>query len=189
MSTLRRLLAAAAAVAIWATFQPHTVSAQTSGVGGDASTVFRWIARDSGNQPDMLSLWKVDGNLNYITSQQYGPYSGYYPDFITTNKNGYTYVLWEDYTPINYMFGNYLGAQLWLVDPNLNYVTSVEYGPYAGWTPEGLSVDTDGSNYIRLIWKNDDGSISVWVLDQNLNYSNSATFGPVSGWDPGDNGP
>jgi hypothetical protein len=60
----------------------------------------------------MLSLWKIDGNLNYITSQQYGPYSGYYPDFITANKNGYTCALWEDYSPINYMYGNYLGVQL-----------------------------------------------------------------------------
>jgi hypothetical protein len=181
MSARKKLLAVAAAVAMWAAFQPDTVSAQTSGIDYAASTVFRWVGQDQNGQYDMLSLWKVDNNLNFVTSQQYGPYPGYVPTTITTAGNGNTYVLWLDQTQ-----GYPWGAVLWLVDPNLNYVTAQEYGPYQGLTPQGLSVDTNGFNSFRLIWHNDnDGSVDVWVLDQNLNWVNNQVYGPVSGWESG----
>jgi hypothetical protein len=46
MRARKSMLAIAAAVAMWATFQPATVSAQNSGVGGDHSTVLMWRGTD-----------------------------------------------------------------------------------------------------------------------------------------------
>lgn len=63
MRARKSMLAIAAAVAMWATFQPATVSAQNSGVGGDHSTALMWRGTDY-----EISLWKLDANLNFVTN-------------------------------------------------------------------------------------------------------------------------
>jgi hypothetical protein len=188
MSARRRLLAAAAAAAMWATFPPDTVSAQQSGVGGDESTVLRWVGTAADGTADVLVLWKLDANLNFLASKGYGPYPGFTPLAITTANNGDTFVLWtyRDHSIV-----------LWKVDPNLNYLTSKAYGPYPGWAAQGLSVDTgqglNGSNVgvclvncgipsFRVTWANANGSANVWELDQNLNYITSHVYGPYPGY-------
>jgi hypothetical protein len=178
ISARRRLLAVAAAVAMWATFQSGTVSAQTSGIGGPNSptTVFRWVGNYADGTYDILSLWALDANLNYLRSAIYGPYPGYTALFVTTVNNGNSYILWQ------YQDGS---INLWTVDPNLNYVTSQAYGPYSGWTAEGLSADTNGLNSFRVIWVNANYGVDVWEMDQNLNFVTSQTYGPYSAWYPG----
>jgi hypothetical protein len=172
MSTRKRLLAMAAAVAMWTAIQPSTVSAQTSGVGGDGYTRFSWRATD-----DRISVWKLDQNLNPVLSHEYGPYPGWVVRGITVAHNNNTCVLWR------YSDGS---ISLWLLDANLIFVTSHAYGPYAGWSAVGLGVTTDGttSNY-RVIWRNTNGSVSVWSVDQNLNFVSSQQAGPFFGYDPG----
>lgn len=170
----KRLLAIAAVAAMWVTVQPAPASAQTSGSNGrDGSTVIRWIG--TSQDGTFLSLWKLDGFLKFVASQQYGPYPGFTPIAITTASNGNTYVLWrfQDNSII-----------LWVVDPNLDFVTSHAYGPYAGWFPQGLSVDTDGFNNFRVTWLGvNDGSAIIWEVDPNLNFvTASPVLGPVAGW-------
>nr|CAJ01531.1 hypothetical protein orf3 [uncultured bacterium] len=75
---------------MWATIQPGTALAQSSGIGGDAWTRLLWTATDS-----HISLWKVDPVLNNAVSNQYGPYDGYSPIAITTTNNNNTCVLWK----------------------------------------------------------------------------------------------
>src|SRR5436190_3817697 len=113
-------LGIAAAVAMWVTVQPGTLSAQTSGVGGDGFTRLLWRNTDS-----QISLWKLDSNLNATAFQEYGPFLGWLPIAITTAPNNTTCVLWR----------NSEGRiSLWLIDANLRFVTFREYGPFIGWT-------------------------------------------------------
>jgi hypothetical protein len=171
MSRRKSLLAFLTAVAMWTVIQPGTVSAQTSGVGGDGYTRNFWIGTDG-----RISVWKLDANLAFVTSHDYGPYAGYSPIALTVVHNNNTYVLWR------YSDGR---ISLWLVDPNLNFITSHEYGPYPGYTAIGLSPYTDTTNNFRVIWRYTDGTLSVWSVDQNLNYLTSRSYGPFFGYEPG----
>jgi hypothetical protein len=65
MSRPKRLLAIVAAFAMWTVIQSGTVSAQTSGVGGDGYTRNFWIGTDG-----RISVWKLDPNLNFVTPAQ-----------------------------------------------------------------------------------------------------------------------
>jgi hypothetical protein len=169
MNALKKFLAAVAAITMWATIQPGTLSAQTSGIGGDANTRLLWRGTDS-----RISLWKLDPSLNRVTDHVYGPYDTWLPIALTTRKDNNTVVLWRNTT-----------ISLWMVDTNLNFVTSKEYGPYAGWIGDSLSADTDGASYIRVIWRETDGRVSVWCVDPNLNFCGSQAYGPYFGYDPG----
>jgi len=172
MSVRKRLLAIAAAVTMWASIHPGTVSAQTSGVGGDGYTRFLWRATDGS-----ISLWKLDPSLNFNTYRTYGPYSWWLPIAITTARNNNTYLLWRYYDG---------SISLWALDANLNFITNHIYGPYPGWTAKDISVDTNGTTSgFRVIWRYYDGSVSVWWVDQNLNFVSNHVYGPYFGYYPG----
>lgn len=172
MSARKKLLAAAAAVTMWATVQPVTVSAQNSGTGGDGYTRLLWRATDYS-----ISLWTLDQNLTFVNYHEYGPFAGWIPVALTTDTSSYSYVLWRNTDG---------RMSLWLVDSNLNYVNDHIYGPYPGWTVKGLSADTSGrSNNFRVIWRYTDGSVMVWNVDGNLNFVTAQAYGPYFGYDPG----
>jgi hypothetical protein len=90
MMYVKRLLAVAAAVTMWAVIQPGTVSAQTSGIGPDGYTRFLWKGTDYS-----ISLWQLDPSLNFYNNHAYGPYDGWDPIALTTAHNNNSYVLWE----------------------------------------------------------------------------------------------
>jgi hypothetical protein len=172
MSIRKTLLAVAATVSLLASIQPTTVSAQTSGVGGDGYTRLLWRGTNGS-----ISLWELDPNLNFVTYHEYGPFALWWPIALITAHNNYTYILWRYYDG---------SISLWLVDPNLNYVTDHIYGPYPGWVAKDLSVDTNGStNGLRVIWRYYDGSVNVWWVDQNLNFVKNDIYGPYFGYYPG----
>ena len=171
MSVRKRLLVIAAVITISAAIQPGTVSAQNSGIGGDGFTRLMWRATDY-----HISLWKLDANLSFSSAKEYGPYPGWIPIAITTDRFNYTYVLWR------YTDGS---ISLWLIDPNLNFSNSHVYGPYPGWIAKGLSADTGGGANFRVIWRYTDGSLSIWNVDGGLNFVTSDAYGPYFGWDPG----
>jgi hypothetical protein len=172
MSALKKLFfMAAAAVICAAAIQPGILSAQTSGIGGDGNTRLLWRATDGS-----ISLWELDGNLNFIRFHAYGPYYGYEPVAITTAANSFTYVLWR-FTDNS--------ITLWGVDPVLNFSFFHTYGPYTGWTAETLSADTNGNSTLRLIWRNTAGQVSIWFLDPGLNFVRNAVYGPYFGYLPG----
>jgi hypothetical protein len=172
MSARKRLLAVAAAVAMWATLQPGAASAQIIGlgggnIGGDGYTRAMWHGTDGS-----ISVWKLDPALNVVGTHNYGPYPGWSPASITTNGNDNTYVLWR------YTDGT---ANIWELDANLNYVTSRTFGPIAGWTPEWLGIDYYG--YIRLLWTSTASAVSAWqITPGTLIPTGSVAYGPYFGW-------
>lgn len=90
-----------------------------------------------------------------------------------TGLDGYTRVFWQ---------GADSSIVVWKLDGNLNVVSGVTDGPYAGWVPLGLTVGDD--NYTRIIWRSTGGQLATWLLDPNLNYVAGNTFGPFAGWLP-----
>jgi hypothetical protein len=71
----KRLLAVAAAIAMWATLQSGAVSAQTGGVGGDGYTRMMWRGTDGS-----ISIWKLDPSLNSVGAHDYGTIMGLIQD-------------------------------------------------------------------------------------------------------------
>jgi hypothetical protein len=171
--TIRKtLLAIVAAVVMAATIQVGTARAQNTGIGGDGYTRLMWRGTDYS-----IWLWNLDPNLNFFSSQVYGPYGGWTPVALTTDTFSYSYVLWRYYDGT---------IVLWLLDPSLNFVGSATYGPYPGWTAKGLSVSTSGSSpNFRVLWRYTDGTEVLWDVDGGLNFVNSSGYGPYFGWDPG----
>ena len=161
------LLAAAAVISVFVTVPP--VLAQTSGVGCDGNTRLLWKGTNQ------ISLWELDSNLNYLTSHNYGPYSNFLPEYITTACNNNTYVLW---------LRSDGAASIWQVDANLNFVTQQTYGPYPGWIPESLGVDTTSNSTLRLIWREAvSGAVTIYYLQPNLSLTKMVVYGPYLGWD------
>jgi len=170
MSFFKKLFALAAGVIIWSTIQPGPVFAQGVGLGGDGFTRQLWTGTDW-----RASLWKLDGNLNQVSSVQYGPFAQWEPIGIAVNQtNNNSYVLWRNTNG---------GISVWIVDPNLNFVTAQTFGPFAGWIPKGIAWGASG---LRIYWRFWDGSISFWSVDGNsLAFTNSKNYGPFFGWVPG----
>src|SRR4051794_29409323 len=158
MMNLKRLFLVAAAVIVWASIQPGTLSAQTSGVGSDGYTRVLWRATNGS-----VSVWKVDGSLNYVDSHIYGPYDGWTPLSLAVSSNNRTYLLWRSTDG---------KATLWWLDENLVFGNSVITDPYYGWIPETLSISTASPYDLRVIWKNTNGSVSIWSFNADLIYQN-----------------
>jgi hypothetical protein len=171
MNALKKLLAVVAAITMWATIQPGTLSAQTSGIGGDAGTRLLWRGTDN-----RISLWKLNPNLSFNSSLQYGPFDTWLPIAITTRNDNNTVVLWRRTDGL---------ISVWLVDANLNFQFSKVYGPFLGWIAESLSVDTNGNDWCRVIWRETGGLVGVWSLNQNLDLVTAVAYGPFFGFDPG----
>jgi hypothetical protein len=165
MSARNRLLAIAA-FAIWAMIQPGTVSAQNSGVGGDGFMRLLWVMNGH------MVLWKLDQNLNLVASKDYGSFTGFNLIGITTAANNNTYVLWSYHTASSSGNNN---IALWVVDANLNFINSREYGPFPGWMPTGLSTGGSSPNF-HVIWSMAGTAIAVWTVDADLNYITSASW-------------
>src|SRR4051812_43563893 len=75
----KKLFPIAALVIASTAFQFGAASAQTSGVGGDGYTRILWRGTDSS-----VSIWKVDGALNFSSYRAYGPYDCWTPIALTT---------------------------------------------------------------------------------------------------------
>jgi len=160
-----------AVASIAAMMLPCILPAQNSGVASDGTARLMWRATDS-----HISLWSLDAPNNTILgTHEYGPYYSWLPIALTTANNGNSYILWRNTNG---------SISLWLVDANLNYVNSLVYGPYAGWTAESLSVETTNTNNFRVLWRSTDGLVSIWIVDSALNLISARNFGPFFGFDP-----
>jgi hypothetical protein len=99
------------------------------------------------------------------------PYAGWSPVALTMLGNN-TYLLWR------YTDGT---ANIWVLDANLNFITSRNVGPVGGWVPEGLGNDLFGN--VRLVWKTPANQIAVWVFNAALNIiGSSPVYGPYFGY-------
>lgn len=162
-------LTAAFVAAISASVPAERSAAETTGLGWDGYT--RQMFRATGG----IGIINLDGALAATNVAVWGPYVDWEPLALTTGNNSYSYVLWRD------LAGHGL---IWLVDPNLNYVTSIVTANYVGWTPEDVSTGTLNSN-LRLTWRRYDGAVAVMAFDSILDFQNVAVYGPYAGYDPG----
>jgi hypothetical protein len=77
----------------------------------------------------LVSLWKVDPGLNFITASTYGPYFGWSPESLGVDTDGASYLrlIWQ------YLDGT---VDIWCVDPNLNYCGDTHHGLYYDFPQE-----------------------------------------------------
>ena len=77
------------------------------------------------------------------------------------------------------LWTNTSGAvSLWNMATDHSY-THAEYGPFAGWTADSVSVGSDGKTHI--LWNHSaDGEVSLWdIIGGSYSYT---LYGPFAGW-------
>lgn len=87
--------------------------------------------------------------------------------------DGYTRQMWRSVAQ---------SVSLWTLDPNLNLVSYVGYGPYGAWAPVALA--TGNNNYSYLLWRYPGGIATIWKLDGNSNLVSYVVTGAAAGWTP-----
>jgi hypothetical protein len=126
-----------------------------------------------------ILLATVDRLLKHQLGQpvSYPAHEGWTPIALTAAANGYTYVLSQTTEG---------AVSIWKLDNSLDLVKYMNpaQGPFSGWIPEGLTADTGGSSYLRLIWRNTNGQASIWCVDPDLNPCGSYVLGPYVGVAP-----
>jgi hypothetical protein len=126
------------------------------------------------------SIWTLNSSNNYITSNVYGPYSGWTPVSYSYNPGGTSTLLWAG-------TGGYAGyADIWTLNGSNNLTTYNIYGPYSGWTPVSYSYNPAGGTR-NLLWAGTGGYAGyadTWTLDGSNNFTTYNIFGPYSGWTP-----
>lgn len=64
---------------------------------------------------------------------------------------------------------------IWNVDGAGNYLSNIDHGPYAGWTPVNYANN-------RILWNHTTGQISLWRVDSVGNFLGTIDHGPFAGW-------
>jgi hypothetical protein len=126
------------------------------------------------------SIWTLNSSNNYITSNVYGPYSGWTPVSYSYNPGGTSTLLWAG-------TGGYAGyADIWTLNGSNNLTTYNIYGPYSGWTPVSYSYNPAGGTR-NLLWAGTGGYVGyadIWTLNGSNNLTTYNIYGPYSGWTP-----
>lgn len=94
--------------------------------------------------------------------------------------DGATRLLWR---------GTNASITLWKLDSNLNRIANATYGPYAGWSPAGITTACNNNTY--ALWLGltvnglaFNGAALIQQFDPNLNYVTQQAYGPAPGWIP-----
>jgi len=77
------------------------------------------------NTDGSISLWKVDSNLNWVTSKVSGPFAGWTAQGLSSG-NGELRMIWRHTTG---------AVSVWIVDPNTLAAFAREHGPFFGFDP------------------------------------------------------
>jgi hypothetical protein len=85
------------------------------------------------NTNGSISLWKVDPNLNYVSSNVFGPFEGWIPESLSPDQAnpGSIRVLWRETMGL---------ISIWVVDSNVNLALNKVYGPFFGFDPHADAV-------------------------------------------------
>jgi hypothetical protein len=209
LKTTLKTIAAAVALATALALHPDAASAQTTSCCTSTSVFFRnypytgyayytWFNKLWHQADGSVSLWRVLASYTHdvgapfcnpingyglcnpgaATGQAgYGPYAGWSPIAIATNPaNNNTYLLWHHVSG---------ASSIWLLDVNLNYVTSYVIPEIAGWTSDGLTINK-ASNRVQVSWTANNGAYATWEFDPLLTGAVSGpVYGPYAGWSPG----
>src|SRR5689334_7242229 len=78
-----------------------------------------------------ISIWQLDVNLGFVSSQSYGPYEGWTARSLSVGPtSGNISLLWTNWDGT---------ADVWQLDSSLNQVGSQTFGPYMNWTARRIS--------------------------------------------------
>lgn len=143
-------------------------TAMSYSVGGD-----NWGRALWDHTNGTAAVWLLNPQGQYVSQQQYGPFTGWTAQAIATGLDNYTRLLWTK--PDG-------SAMLWLLDPQNRLVSQQTYGPFTGWSLRTISTGPDGS--LRALWSTADGAAAVWRLDAQNRYIDQQQYGPYPGWTP-----
>ena len=135
---------------------PVDVSVMQTGTSN--STRILWTRSDGA-----ISLWTLDANGNLLSSSDGGPWPGWKAKAIGVGTDGQTRTVWNH---TNGVMSSTVSSVA--VGPS----TGTQYGPFpAGSNPtyqaDDIAVGNDGAgdNSGRILWNNNDGSISLWTTN------------------------
>ncbi len=94
------------------------------------------------------------------------------PVSIAVGNDGLTRLLWNNPDGNN-------DAALWRINADSS-VLPFTFGPYPGWTPAALAVDSNNSS--RSLWNYTDATMSLWKFSETTGTFTSANYGPYPGW-------
>jgi len=146
---------------------------------GDGGTRLLW-QHDSGR----ASAWRLSRGGDLEASAEFDPPGQEFwrAAALAVGADNKTRLLWRSTAE-----GSARGsAQVWRLDVAGAQMESVaRYGPYAGWTVEGLSASAAApDNASNLLWSHRDGRASVWRLAADGAHLGGVEYGPFPGWGP-----
>lgn len=136
-------------------------------VGSDNQTRLLW-----NNTTSTMGLWSINNSGVASGFENYGPYTGYAVQALTTGTDGFTRLLW------NNNLDDIVG--LWLLNANNTYANGFSFTPGVGWSAIDVAVGSD--NKTRMLWTKSDGSTAVWSVDNTGNVTNATNLGSDPGW-------
>jgi hypothetical protein len=150
--------------------QEHYSSTRIA-AGADGTTWVLWATDDGYAQ---VSLLKPHGNdLEMDNNFEFAPGSNWSAVDITVGNVG------NDNNPRILWTNADGGVALWTVDETSgNLLSSVSYGPIAGWTAIRVAAGSDGDT--RVLWTSDHNAAALWFVDANNNYLRSISYGPYT---------
>ena len=125
-------------------------------------------------------------NTHTATSQVYGPYPGWDTLGSYTRADGSSVLAWISY-------GTYDSNDVYSGDSIVIWVlnasgavtsTGTVYGPYSGWSYNGIGVNNDGSLIVYWTNSTDTGDeVVIWNMNSSgIRVSSGPVYGPYSGW-------
>ncbi len=94
------------------------------------------------------------------------------PVSMAVGTDGLTRLLWNNPDGNN-------DAALWRINADSS-VTPITFGPYPGWTPTALAIDSNNAS--RILWNYTDRTMSLWKFNETTGTFTSANYGPYPGW-------
>ena len=86
---------------------------------------------------------------------------------IAAGADGKTRLLWSSTSG---------AASVWVLDGAGNALSSVSFGPYAGWTAQRTAAGSDGVT--RVLWQKTDATAGLWLFGANNGVTSAFAFGP-----------
>ena len=131
----------------------------------DNTTRFAW------KQHEGASSWTVFPNGGVVSSNLFGPFSGWSVRAVGAGYDGRSRILWTHFDG---------RAAIWRVSAQNALEGSDVFGPYPGWTAVDVAVDPESK--ARVLWRHADGQAATWTVGAGGVLESSGVFGPYAGW-------
>ena len=171
---------------VWTVNADNSFStSQAYGPYVDADGIWQAVALATGpdgvsrllwHNPDgRATVWRVNADNSFSTSQAYGPYVDadgiWQATAISVGPDNIAHLLWHN--PDG-------RATVWRVNADNSFSTSQAYGPYVdgGGTWQAVALATGPNGVSHLLWRSPDGRATVWTVNADNSFSTSQAYGP-----------